>query len=50
MPQSDQETALCCLEKEKKILQIDDFFDFWSVHEAPTYQTFLPFQFASNAE
>ena len=49
MPQSDQETALCCLEKEKKILQIDDFFDFWSVHEASRYKAFSPFQYLQMA-
>ena len=26
------------------------FFDFQSAHEAPTYQAFLPLQFASNAK
>ena len=29
-------------------LQNDDFFDLRSAHEAPTYQGFSPFQFASN--
>ena len=49
MPQSDQETALCCIEKEKKILQIDVFFDFWSVHEASRYKAFSPFQYLQMA-
>ena len=31
-------------------LQVDDFFDFQSGHEAPTYQAFSPFQFTSNTE
>ena len=30
-------------------LQSADFFDLRSAHEAPTYQAFSPFQFASNA-
>ena len=49
--QSDQEMVhCCCVEKEKTTLQNDDCFDFWSVHEAPTYQAFSPFQFVSNAD
>ena len=35
--QSDQEIVHCCW----------DFFDLWSAHKVPTYQTFSPFQFAS---
>ena len=40
----------CCTEKKKMTLQNDNSFDLQSVHVAPTYQAFSPFQFASIAK
>ena len=38
MPQTDRKMVHCyCIELEKTTLQNDDFFDFQSAHEAPTY-------------
>ena len=51
MPQTDRKMVYCyCIELEKTTLQNDDFFDFQSAHEAPTYWAFSPFQFASNVK
>jgi len=52
MLQSDQEIIHCCL--LHRIREVDtskqQYFEFWSAHEAPIYQAFSPFQFASNAK
>ena len=51
MSQSDWEMVhCCCIEQEKMTLQNGNSFNLWSAHEAPTYRTFSPFQFASNAK
>ena len=49
MSQYNQEMIpFCCIQKDKTLQ--NNFFDLWSAHEAPTYQAFLPFQFASHSE
>ena len=49
--QSDRETVhCCCVEKEKRTLQNNNFFDLGSVHQAFTYRAFSLFQFASKAK
>ena len=49
--QSDRETVHCCyVEKEKRTLQNNNFFDLGSVHHAFTYRAFSLFQFASKAK
>ena len=51
--QSNQVMVHCCyIEQEKATLQSNKFFFFYflSVHEAPTYWAFSPFQFVSNVE
>ena len=50
MSQSSQEMVRCCVEQEKTTLQNNNFFKLQSPHEAPTYQVFSPFLFASNAK
>ena len=40
----------CCIEEEKMTLQSANFFDFQLIHEAPIFQAFSSFQFASNVE
>ena len=40
MSQSNWEMVHCCIEEEKMTLQNDNYFDFWSAHEVPTYQVF----------
>ena len=50
LSQSNREMVHCCIEKEKRTLQNDNYFDFQSAHEVPTYQAFPPLRFTSNAK